>query len=315
MKILADSNYEPSLPKDNIHLRVFAHDIMNYRYHWHADEYELSVVLSGCQEYCRGNENYILHENDVILVPPGIGHASMRLKPNTRALVLHFPANAFKLLSQKGYIYNFKSCLSDEISRDEGRFKRVRFYVTNILRAEKEQNPFSYISIKSNLVLLLITLFNEFNPEQMNVIDDDDRRRETMRLLISYIEERYDEKLSLEDLADYTGYNRTYVSTLFKQMVGINFHEYLMRVRFQHALNDLTNTKINLTDIALKNGFSDLKTMTNRFRSTLGRSPSEYRAMLSPDEIIGDTTRLFLDSEDSALNKKLDEFSAIGQIG
>ncbi len=309
---MADSNYEPCLPKDNIRLHVFAHDILNYRYHWHSDEYELSIVLSGSQEYCRGNENYILGENDVILIPPGIGHASMRLKPNTRALVLHFPKNAFKLLSQKGYIYDFKSCLSDESNRDERRFKLLRFYVTNILKADKEQNQFSYTSIKSNLILLLITLFNEFNPEQLNVIDDDDRRRDTMRLLLAYIEEHYDEKLSLEDLADYTGYNRTYVSTLFKQMVGINFHEYLTRVRFQHALNDLTYTKTNLTDIALKNGFSDLKTMTARFRSTLGRSPNEYRGMLSPDEIISNIRRVFIDSEDIALNKKLDEFSAIG---
>ena len=76
-----------------------------------------------------------------------------------------------------------------------------------------------------------------------------------MRLLLTYVEEHYAEKLALEDLADYAQYNRTYVSTLFKQMVGINFHEYLTRVRFQHALNDLTYTKENLTDIALKTAF------------------------------------------------------------
>ena len=57
-------------------------------------------------------------------------------------------------------------------------------------------------------------------------------------------------------------------------MVGINFHEYLTRVRFQHALNDLTYTRENLTDIALKNGFPDLKTLTTRFRSTLQRAPA-----------------------------------------
>ncbi len=58
-----------------------------------------------------------------------------------------------------------------------------------------------------------------------------------------------------------------------KQMVGINFHEYLTRVRFQHALNDLTYTRDNLTDIALKNGFPDLKTLTARFRSTSSALP------------------------------------------
>ena len=128
------------------------------------------------------------------------------------------------------------------------------------------------------------------------------------------VEEHYAEKLSLEDLADYAQYNRTYVSTLFKQMVGINFHEYLTRVRFQHALNDLTYTRDNLTDIALKNGFPDLKTLTARFRFTFQRTPTQYRAALKPDEVLYDKVRQFLDPQDMVLRKKLGEYAKTGII-
>ena len=38
----------------------------------------------------------------------------------------------------------------------------------------------------------------------------------------------------------------------------------------------------SLTDIALKNGFPDLKTLTARFRSTFQRTPAQYRAALKP---------------------------------
>ena len=61
------ANYELDLPRENIHIRCFAHNIMNYRYHWHADDYELSILLYGVQSYCRGSENSLLHEDDVIL--------------------------------------------------------------------------------------------------------------------------------------------------------------------------------------------------------------------------------------------------------
>ena len=135
---------------------------------------------------------------------------------------------------------------------------------------------YAQLSAKVNLELLLITLFTEFDPQQINLISEEDKRRATIHLLLSYVEEHYAVKnYPLEDLADYAQYNRTYVSTLFKQMVGINFHEYLTRVRFQHALNDLTYTRDNLTDIALKNGFPDLKTLTARFRSTFQRTPAQ----------------------------------------
>ena len=128
------------------------------------------------------------------------------------------------------------------------------------------------------------------------------------------VEEHYAEKLSLEDLADYAQYNRTYVSTLFKQMVGINFHEYLTRVRFQHALNDLTYTNENLTDIALKNGFPDLKTLTSRFRSTFHRTPAQYRAMLKPDEVLYANVRKYLNPNDTILREKLKEYAKTGLI-
>ena len=38
------ANYELDLPRENIHIRCFAHNIMNYRYHWHVDDYELSIL-------------------------------------------------------------------------------------------------------------------------------------------------------------------------------------------------------------------------------------------------------------------------------
>lgn len=43
------ANYELDLPRENIHIRCFAHNIMNYRYHWHVDDYELSILLYGVQ--------------------------------------------------------------------------------------------------------------------------------------------------------------------------------------------------------------------------------------------------------------------------
>ena len=308
------TNYEMNLPRENIHLRCFAHNIMNYRYHWHPDEYELSIVLHGKQEYCRGTQNHTLLEDDLILTAPGNGHASMRQQPDTRALVLHFPAGALKFLAKKGYIYQFPSCLSMGNSRYEERFCRIRFYVSQIWQALECGGAYAQLSAKANLELLLVTLFTEFDPQQLNQIPEEDKRRATMRLLLTYVEEHYAEKLALEDLADYAQYNRTYVSTLFKQMVGINFHEYLTRVRFQHALNDLTYTRENLTDIALKNGFPDLKTLTARFRSTLQRTPAEYRSALKPDEVLYENQRQFLDPGDVVLRKKLAQYAKTGSF-
>lgn len=306
------ASYQLEWPREGLVVHEFAHDIMNYRYHWHADDYELNILLYGTQDYCRGAESSLLYENDVLLVAPGIGHASMSHQADTCAMVLHFSATAIRPLLRKGRTYEFPSCLSNAETRDEERYRRVRFYAAQILMAMQTGGPYAQLTVRSSLDLLLMTLCTEFEPQPLNDLPEDEQRRASFRRILTYVEDHYTDKLTLEQLADYAQYNRTYISTLFKQVVGINFHEYLMRVRFQHSLNDLALTNDSLTDIALRNGFADLKTFNARFRSTLQRTPAEYRAQLSPDRIMQDGTRKYLPADDAILQRKLREYLRVG---
>ena len=78
---MTSAHYQLDWPRENLIVRCFVHDVMNYRYHWHEDDYELSILLHGTQEYCRGNKNFLLRENDIILTAPGIGHAPWASRP------------------------------------------------------------------------------------------------------------------------------------------------------------------------------------------------------------------------------------------
>ncbi|WP_312460932.1 helix-turn-helix domain-containing protein, partial [Proteiniclasticum sp.] len=79
---------------------------------------------------------------------------------------------------------------------------------------------------------------------------------------------------------DVTGYNKSYISQLIKQDLGINYYEYLTRVRMREAIFSLTNTTDRIADIALGNGFSDVKSFNSAFKERFGKSPSEYRKNL-----------------------------------
>lgn len=311
-KKMENARYQMEWPREGLVIRCFAHDIMNYRYHWHPDEYELNILLNGSQEYCRGTQNVLLEEGDVVLTAPGVGHGSFGQQANTTAVVLHFSASAVRPLLKKGGIYHFPTCLSDAQTRDEKRYRRVRFYASQIFEAMRQGGSYAQLTARSSLELLLITLCTEFDPQQLNEMPEDEQRRNSIRRVLAYVEQHYAEKLTLEQLADYAQYNRTYISTLFKQMVGVNFHEYLTRVRFQHALNDLALTRDGVTEIALRNGFADLKTFNARFRATLHRTPAEYRAQLSTDRVMRADDRKFLSSEDPILCAKLQDYLQVG---
>lgn len=306
---MSDFRYELQWPRDSLVIDTFAHEIFNYRYHWHRNDYELNILLRGSQEFCRGNENFTLEEDDVLLVSPGVGHASFAQEPNTRALVLHFSVPVLRPYVKKGYALRFPTCRSDLDSRHSEAFRRIRFCAAQVYEAAFQGGPYASLHARAGISMLLSTLCSEFSPQAVPTGGGEEEQQEIIRHLIGYMENHYGEKITLEDLAAFSQYNRTYVSTLFKNTVGVNFYEYLTRLRFQHALVDLVASDKNLTDVALDNGFSDLKSFNKRFKETLGRSPAEYRALVSPDRVIaGLETRRFVSPEDEIVKRKLAEY-------
>lgn len=304
---MKDLRFELQWPKDGLFVNCFAHEIANYRYHWHQKEYELNILLQGSQAFCRETENILLRENDVLLVDPGTGHASFGQQPNTRALVLHFSASAFRPYVKKDCILRFSGGPLSGSEWDENTRRMIRFCAAQVYRAASQEGPYARLATKAGMEQLMAVLCTRCGPHEVRAASEQEEQQELIRRLIGFIEAHYAKKLTLEDLAAFSQYNRTYISTLFKNTVGINFYEYLTRLRFQCALLEMGSSDASLTEIALSNGFADLKSFSKRFRETFGRSPAEYRALLTEGRVLG-RERQFIAPDDEIVSRKLDEY-------
>lgn len=83
--------------------------------------------------------------------------------------------------------------------------------------------------------------------------------------------------ITVSDIADYLEMSRTYLSKLFKNNMGISIKEYISNIRLQHAIDDLIMTDYPIIDIALNNGFPNIKSFNSYFRKEYKQSPLEYR--------------------------------------
>ena len=72
--------YSLTLP-DHTYVDGYVHKIYGYRYNWHENAYEIDIVLRGTLEFHRGGEKIILHQDDFLIIDPGVGHASYPLEP------------------------------------------------------------------------------------------------------------------------------------------------------------------------------------------------------------------------------------------
>jgi len=304
---------EINWPKDGIYARCFVHEIMNYRFHWHADLYEINILLEGSQEHCRNSEPRILKPDDVVVVNPGVGHASLGRLPGTTSLVLQFSPLALKQFLPKGEMFDFSACRSDDATRGSEFYRLLRRYAAMVYLNLTSGSPYGATAARAAMLLLLSTLCEYLQPKQIPAIPEEEEAQRITSVMLRYLEEHYREKVSLQELADCIQYNRTYVSTLFKNTVGMNFHDYLTRIRFQHALIELAITDHNLTDVAMDNGFCDLKSMNATFREILCRSPAQYRSELSPSMVVfgdevGKESHRFVDPANAALRRRLAEY-------
>jgi AraC family transcriptional regulator len=95
------------------------------------------------------------------------------------------------------------------------------------------------------------------------------------------IEQRADEletAVSLSDLAREAGMSRFHFLRVFRQIVGMTPHQFVLHTRLHRAAVRLRVSQEPVSSIALDHGFADLSTFNRQFRRAMGLSPSAYRA-------------------------------------
>lgn len=137
----------------------------------------------------------------------------------------------------------------------------------------------SQLYIKSFLLYILATLSEHrlFAPTEHNL----DKRVESIKTALTYIKDKYPEKIYIADLAGEANLNEQYFCRLFKKAIGLTPMEYLNEYRIKQARRLLEETNLSVTDICLECGFRNLGNFLREFRRHTGTTPLQYRKNLS----------------------------------
>lgn len=91
------------------------------------------------------------------------------------------------------------------------------------------------------------------------------------------IHDRFNQPLSLAELAAVADVHPVHLSMTFHRSYGMTFGAYLRQLRVEHARRALLMTDKTVAEIALDCGFSDQSHLSRAFRETTGLSPASYR--------------------------------------
>ena len=98
-----------------------------------------------------------------------------------------------------------------------------------------------------------------------------------LRDAVLYIESRFDESITLPDIAKAAGMNHTTLTALMKEELGLTAIEYLMKYRITVAKKQLEFTSVPIKDIANMTGFKTVQHFSRVFKSQTGATPAEFR--------------------------------------
>jgi AraC-like DNA-binding protein/ligand-binding sensor protein len=128
----------------------------------------------------------------------------------------------------------------------------------------------------------LLRIFAEQLSMLSNQIAMQAQRREPLVIAHAkdFLENNYTQDLSLGVVARAVHTSTFYFCKLFKRVTGLNFTDYLSRLRIEKAKNLLLNPNLRVSEIAFEVGFQSLTHFNRVFKRIIGQSPTAYRRHL-----------------------------------
>lgn len=94
---------------------------------------------------------------------------------------------------------------------------------------------------------------------------------------LNYIEQNFQNDISVENIASFCGLNRTYFGRIFKETVGKSPQQFLLSYRMSKATELLKLTGLSISDIGNAVGYPNQLHFSRAFKNVYGLSPREWR--------------------------------------
>lgn len=103
------------------------------------------------------------------------------------------------------------------------------------------------------------------------------KHRKLLEEVERYLISNVDHPITLRDAANHFSFSPNHFGHLFKEGSGMNFSDYVIRVRMNRAIELLKDPKVRIYEVAGQVGYKNLAYFTRQFREVFGMTPGDYR--------------------------------------
>jgi len=227
-------------------------------------DYELIIGVSGVVFLEADRRMYEVTAGDILFLMPGERHRGYRLSsPGVSFYWFHFHVPDTPASEPDSRIPRYAGCPNPS---------RVHILARQLLHAA---NGGYRISRAGDyfLTCLLIELAEQLQDSSgLEAMDP-----QLPQLLEWTRLHALDREISVERIAAHMGYNKDYLSRMFKRRFGSGLLSYIHQIKLEAAKELLVGTKLHVKEIAVRVGIDDDKQFAKWFKRLAGVTPTAYR--------------------------------------
>lgn len=251
-------------------------------------------IAKGSCEYYTDGRVCSMKAGDCIVFPPFMVH-ELRKGTNHAVVqyIMHFDwfENKDRVLLEHKPLEKYHSV--PEISKDEFPLGEDVFVVSfpeeersaverlflNLYREFEHKKP-GYRLMEKAICMQLLTLAIRASAENGGASEKRKPGHQSSGQIVNkvmeYIYLHYSEQLSNKRLGEVVGVSPNYLSKLFQKHTGVTLHNYLIQYRLEKARDFLVSAECNISEVAIKCGFSSISSFSKSFKARWGTNPSDY---------------------------------------
>lgn len=239
-------------------------------------DYDLWYAVSGTGEIRVNEEAYEVRKGCLFLLRPGdIIRATQDPADRLLIIFVHF---SYVRPGSDGEGTDWREIPT--LTHFEDPY-HVEYFLHRIIELKDMNETWSKTEFDFLMKLIFIHL-TRMNEGDREVAQLTRRHKQLVHKAIDVIRMRSDTVIDFEQIAAVVGLSPRYLSTLFRKHTGLSLKEYMTRQRLERAKFLLTDSDMNVTQIADILGYSDIYYFSKLFKQIYGIPPTSFRNRHTP---------------------------------
>ncbi len=241
--------------------------------HWHRS-LEFIIPLTASIELWSNGETYCIPRHGLAIVNSQVIHTTKVIESEDifKSVVIQIKYDFLKKCYPAFDDIYFSNHIPLEVEQ------KIVSLLKNLSMEYKQENEFKLLTINGYLCLIMSLLLKHQKRVRKvgHYLQSDKKLQEFMEILF-YLDKNYSQQLDVSTIAKQFNFSYGYLARMFKKNLNITVKQYLTEQRLDHAIYDLIHTNLTVTEIAMKNGFSNTKSFNHEFKLKYHETPQAYR--------------------------------------